>query len=283
MVNEVASLVSTEWLDEHLGSEGLQVLDASWYLPTENRDPKQEFTRKHIMGAGYFDINSFSDPDHHLPHMVPSEQRFCVELSKLGISDGDHVVIYDGMGLFSAARAWWLLKLFGFSKVSVLNGGLPKWISEDRFLTSDLKVPVPGNVTSKFQKGFVSDWKQVKFLMNCKSKQILDARPSERFKGYSPEPRPGLRSGHIPGSTNICYKNLLNNDCTLKSKGSLLEIFKSKNVDLNSPIITSCGSGVTAAILYLALFVVGANYLSIYDGSWAEWGLRDDLNIGKSL
>ena len=211
--------------------------------------------------------------------MVPSAKQFSSELSKLGVGDQHHVVFYDGLGIFSAARAWWLLKLFGFTKVSVLDGGLPKWISENRKITSDINSIITHRITPTFTSQLVCDWKQVKSFMNDKPAQIIDARSPDRFNGQTAEPRVGLRSGHIPGSTNICYKECLNDDQTLKSKELLLDIFSSRGVDLTLPIITSCGSGVTAAILFLALEVIGKKEIAVYDGSWAEWGMRDDLEI----
>ena len=284
MSEEFKQLVSTQWLEEHLRSkEKLKILDASWYLPSENRNPKKEFLVTHIPGSHYFDIDLFSDPNHQLPHMVPSVERFCNEISKLGVKDEDHIVFYDGLGMFSAARAWWLLKLFGFNRVSVLDGGLPKWISEKRVVTSEISASNVGHITPKFVKQLVCDWKKVKTFLPRRSRQIIDARSSERFRGLAAEPRPGLRSGHIPGSTNICYKELINEDHTIKSQASLLAIFSSKGIDLSLPIITSCGSGVTAAILFLALELVGVKDVAIYDGSWAEWGQRDDLDVETEL
>ena len=285
MVKEVLELVSTEWLEKNLRSKDLRVLDASWYLPTENRNPKREFSSRHIAGSKFFDINSFSDPDDLLPHMVPPQHRFCSELSKLDVGAGNHVVFYDGSGLFSAARAWWLIKLFGFTKVSILDGGLPKWVAENRPLSNVVSGSNPRSnfITPRFNNQLVCDWKQVKLCVRDKIGQIIDARPFDRFSGQATEPRPGLRSGHIPGSLNICYKELLNDDRTLKNKELLSDIFAAKGVDLTLPIITSCGSGVTAAILFLALEVIGAKNLAIYDGSWSEWGSRDDLDIEISL
>ena len=282
MVEEVNPLVSTEWLEHNLGLPELRILDASWYLPSQGRNPSFEFSEKHIEGSKYFDIEKFSDPNNQLPHMIPSVEQFCSELSKLGIGDGNHVVLYDGLGLFSAARAWWLLKLFGFRKVSVLDGGLPKWISEKKPVTSEIELKNSCPFTPSFNKRLMCDWTIVKSLMTNDASQIVDARPQDRFQGLVSEPRPGLRSGHIPGSINVCYKELLNINQTMKSSKELHNIFESQGLNLNRPIITSCGSGVTAAILSLALNIIGAKDVSLYDGSWAEWGMRSDLDVATS-
>ena len=282
MVNEVNSLVSTEWLERNLSLPELRILDASWYLPSHGRDPRSEFFEKHIQGSKYFDIEKFSDPKHQLPHMVPSLEQFCSELSKLGVGDGNHVVLYDGLGLFSAARAWWLFRLFGFSRVSVLNGGLPKWVSEKKPVTSEIEPQTMHHFTPSFNKRLVCDWTIVKSVMTKNASQIVDARPQDRFQGLVSEPRPGLKSGHIPGSINVCYKDLLNVDQTMKNSKDLVSIFESRGLNLNMPIVTSCGSGVTAAILSLALSIIGAHDVALYDGSWAEWGMRSDLDVATS-
>jgi thiosulfate/3-mercaptopyruvate sulfurtransferase len=282
MINKVNSLVSTEWLELNLSSPQLCILDASWYLPSQGRHPQSEFHEKHIHGSQYFDIENFSDPNNQLPHMAPSIEQFCSEVSKLGVGDSNHVVLYDGAGLFSAARGWWLFKLFGFSRVSVLDGGFPKWILENKSVTSEIEPPASSFFTPNLNKQLVCDWKRVKSVMTDKPSQIIDARPQNRFQGLVLEPRPGLRSGHIPGSTNVCFKELLNIEQTMKSSAELQNIFESRGVDLDQPIITSCGSGVTAAILSLALSIVGAKDVALYDGSWAEWGMRSDLEVAKS-
>ena len=282
MVTEDNSLVSTEWLEHNLILPEVRVLDASWYLQSQGRDPKAEFFEKHIQGSKYFDIEKFSDSRHQLPHMVPSLEQFCSELSKLGVGDGDHVVLYDGLGLFSAARAWWLFKLFGFKRVSILDGGLPKWVSEKKPVTSEIELQTACHFTPSFNKRLVCDWKRVKSVMTENASQIVDARPQDRFKGSVPEPRPGLKSGHIPGSINVCYKDLLNVDQTMKSSKDLQNIFESQGLNLTLPIVTSCGSGVTAAILSLALSIIGVHDVALYDGSWAEWGMRSDLDVATS-
>jgi thiosulfate/3-mercaptopyruvate sulfurtransferase len=224
-------------------------------------------------------MESFSDSRHQLPHMVPSVEQFCSELSKLGVGEGNHVVLYDGLGLFSAARAWWLFKLFGFNRVSVLDGGFPKWVSEKKPVTSEIELQTPSHFTPSFNKRLVCDWTIVKSIMTNNASQIVDARPQDRFKGLVSEPRPGLKSGHIPGSINVCYKDLLNVDQTMKSSNDLKNIFESQGLNLNLPIVTSCGSGVTAAILSLALSIIGVHDVALYDGSWAEWGMRSDLDV----
>ena len=282
MVDGDNSLVSTEWLEYNLSLPDLRILDASWYLSSQGRDPRSEFFEKHIQGSGYFDIEKFSDSNNQLPHMAPSPEQFCSELSKLGVGDENHVVLYDGLGLFSAARAWWLFKLFGIRRVSVLDGGLPKWLSEKKPVTSEIEIQTSHHFTPCLNKRLVCDWTTVKSFMTDDASQIVDARPQDRFQGLVSEPRPGLRSGHIPGSINVCYKDLLNIDQTMKSINDLQDIFESQGLDLDRPIITSCGSGVTAAILSLALSIIGAKDVALYDGSWAEWGIRSDLDIVTS-
>jgi len=282
MFDEVNSLVSTEWLEHNLSLTELRILDASWYLPSQGKDPKSDFFEKHIQGTKYFDIEKFSDPRNQLPHMVPSLEQFCSELSKLGVGDEHYVVLYDGLGLFSAARAWWLFKLFGFRRVSVLDGGLPKWVSEKKPVTSEIEPQTLHHFTPDFNKRLVCDWTKVKRVMIDSASQIVDARPQDRFNGLVSEPRPGLKPGHIPGSINVCYKSLLNIDQTMKSNTELRTIFESQGLDLNLPIVTSCGSGVTAAILSLALNIIGVRDVTLYDGSWAEWGMRSDLDVATS-
>ena len=278
---EASKLVSTQWLEDHLVSTKVKVLDASWYLPGEKRDPKKEFLQSHIPGAEYFDIDNFSDRTNHLPHMVPTSEKFDDELKKIGVSDHHHIIVYDGAGQFSASRAWWLFKLFDVGAVSILDGGFPKWVLEKRPVSSKISKLAGPSVNSKLKKHYVCNWKDVKKMALSDPSQIVDARSEDRFFGNAPEPRAGLRSGHIPKSTNICYKELLNDDNTFKDFESLRNVFTSKGVDIKRPIIASCGSGVTAAIIFFALDLLGAKSVALYDGSWCEWGSRPDLPVDR--
>ena len=280
MISVPSRLVSTQWLEDNIESPKIRLLDASWYLPNEDRDAYSEYLKNHISGANFFDIDAFSDPDSVLPHMAPSVERFGLEVSKLGINKSDQVVIYDGAGLFSAARAWWLFELFGVCNTCILDGGLPKWVSEGRSLESKIKRNLgTSDIVPKMRHSWLCDWRQVKKLAEEDPKQIVDARSKDRFHGRAPEPRPGLRSGHIPKTTNICFQELLNDDKSLKNRVALKRIFYAKGVNLEKQIITSCGSGVTAAILAFALYLLGAKNVALYDGSWCEWGARYDLDV----
>ena len=269
------TLVSTEWLAAHLND--VQVVDISWYLPADQRDPRAEFAAGHIPGAVFYDLDDLSDPASGLPHMLPSPEIFARDISVLGIGDGDMVVAYDGAGLFSAARLWWMLRAMGHDRTAVLDGGLPKWKKEGRALEKGLAHPKPARFTSRPLAGQVRDFAQVKSALG--NAQVLDARSQSRFTGAEKEPRPGLRSGHMPGAVNVHYRSVLNEDGTMKSDAELRKLFAEKGVDLRAPIITSCGSGVSAAILSLALARLGAADTSLYDGSWAEWGGRTDAEV----
>ena len=273
-------IVSTQWLADHLGSPDIAIIDASWHLPTARRDAKAEFAEAHIPGAQFFDIDELSDTASPLPHMLPSPEKFSSRMRKMGIGDGKRVIAYDSAGLFSAARAWWMFKVFGHEDVAVLDGGLKKWLAEGR-ATEDgpaLK-PQERHFTARARPMMVKDYKDVAAALKSGSAQIADARSGTRFRGEEVEPRPGVRAGHMPGARNVHYASLLNADGTLKPPAEIEAAFKAAGIDVTRPVITSCGSGVTAAILSLGLTLIGARNHALYDGSWTEWGGKADSPV----
>ena len=274
----MSNLVSTQWLADHLNDETLVVLDATWHLPTTKRNAEQEYAATHIKGARFFDIDKCSDQKSTLPHMLPSAEQFARQMGALGINSSTHVVAYDSYGLFSAARCWWMFKVFGHNKVSVLDGGLKKWLAEGRAVENLQPLPSkPAHFTAALNKAMVRSMAEV---ATTKS-QIVDARSPTRFHGEEVEPRPGVRAGHIPSARNVHYASLLQHDGTIKPQAELAESFAKAGIDSTKPVITSCGSGITAAILSLALTELGAKDLSLYDGSWAEWGASQmPLSLG---
>lgn len=273
------TLVSTDWLADSLGEPDLRILDASWYLPTQNRDPKAEYAAGHIPGARFFDIDAVSDSNSDLPHMAPPAEKFMSRMRALGVGDGHRVIVYDGAGLFSAARVWWTFRHMGNTNIAVLDGGLPKWIAERRSVETLAPTVRDRHMTATRNADLVRDVTQVALASKLNQAEIVDARAAERFRGDAPEPRQGLRAGHIPNSKNVPFTTLLNENKTMKPAAELKAIFEAAGVDLSRPIITSCGSGVTAAVLSLALEVIGHRDHSLYDGSWTEWGSYSDLNV----
>ncbi|WP_341368142.1 3-mercaptopyruvate sulfurtransferase [Yoonia sp. BS5-3] len=273
------TLVSTAWLASHLNDADLRILDASWYLPGTDRDAKSEFEQSHIPGARFFDIDEISDGRSDLPHMAPPPEKFASRMRAMGVGDGHQVIVYDGSGLFSAARVWWLFKLMGHHSVAVLDGGLPKWVADGHKTKTNPALIRDKHMTPQPEPFRVRDVTQVARAAKLGDHSIIDARAPARFKGETDEPREGLRAGHIPGSKNVFYQTLLNADGTMKATTVLRTIFKEAGVDLSKPAITTCGSGVTAAILSLALERIGKTDHALYDGSWSEWGMYADLPI----
>lgn len=272
-------VVSADWLHENLKDKKLQIVDASWHLPPEHRDAQQEYLDEHIPGAVFFDIDVISEPG-DLPHMVPSVESFIESVSALGLSPDKTIVVYDSKGLFSAARVWWTLKVFGFEDVRILDGGLPAWKSEGYQLESGSVAVSVSLITANFASDVVVDASQVLAASNGLTAHIVDARSQGRFDGVDPEPRAGLRSGHIPHSVCLPYTMLLS-EGRLKSNAELEQLFVDHGVTTDKPVLTTCGSGVTAAILTLGLHCIGRDDVALYDGSWTEWGGRDDLPVAR--
>lgn len=283
MTDDPKTLVSTDWLAAHLKDPDLRILDAS--IPPVGSGPemahtaKEAFAATHIPGARFFDIDDISDHRSDLPHMAPPVEKFMSRLRALGVGDGHQVVIYDWQGLFSAARVWWLFRLMGQTNVAVLDGGLPKWQAEGRPVEDLPPVIRDRHMTVRFQNHLVRDATQVSSASKLRDHEIIDARAAARFRGDVPEPREGLRSGHIPGSKNVPFGNVLNADGTMKGTDGLRAAFKGAGVDLAKPAIATCGSGITAAILCLAMERIGKTDYSLYDGSWVEWGAFPTLPI----
>jgi thiosulfate/3-mercaptopyruvate sulfurtransferase len=273
MQDDPKTLVSTEWLQAHLKDPDLRILDGSYYLPQMGRDPRAEYDAAHIPNARFFDIDDVADHGSDLPHMVPPVEKFMSRMRAMGVGDGHQVVVYDGMGLFSAARVWWMFKLMGQNNIAVLDGGLPKWQAEGRPVEDLPPVIRDRHMTVRRQNHMVKDVTQVSAASKLGDYEIIDARSPGRFRGEEPEPRVGLRPGHIPGSKNVCFKDLLNADQTMKNPVEMRQIFEAAGVDFNKPAITTCGSGVTAAVLSLGLERIGKTDHSLYDGSWSEWGM----------
>ena len=272
-------LVSTDWLAEHLNAPDVRVADASWYLPQAGRDAKREYESAHIPRAVFFDIDDLSDEKSPYPHMLAPAPKFASRMRKLGLGDGNLIVVYDGAGIYSAARAWWMLRAMGHEDVVVLDGGFPKWKAEHRPIEDMAPAPYPRHFTPRANNALLRTFDQVKTNIAGKAEQVVDARGAPRFLAKEPEPRAGVRGGHIPGSVNTPYTEFTNQNGTLKSPGELAKIFAARGIDPVKPVVTTCGSGVTASIALLALAVLGAKKTALYDGSWSEWGSRADAPI----
>lgn len=272
-------MVSTEWLAEHLDAPDVKVADCTWYLPTLGRDAGQEYEQAHIPGAVFFDIDDIADETSPLPHMLPDAVKFSSRMRRLGLGDGTRIVLYDNNKYSASARAWWMLRVFGHPEVFVLDGGLAKWRAEGRPVTDEPVTPKEAHFTPRQNNLLVRDLEQMRANLLSRREQVVDARSRGRFAGTEPEPRRGLRSGHIPGSVCLPHLDLIGADGTLLPEPELRRRFAAAGVDLDRPVVTSCGSGVTASTLALALARLGRDDVAVYDGSWSEWGGRDDTPV----
>jgi len=272
-------LVSTEWLHERLGAPDIKIIDATWYLPGDERDPKAEYALAHIPGAVFFDIDEIADITSPLPHMLPPPEKFASRVKKMGLGDGSTIVVYDASGIFSAPRVWWMFRAMGHERVVVLDGGLPKWIAEGRPIEDMPPATQERHFTPRYTSDLVRDLDQMRKILDGSREQVVDARAAARFTAEAPEPRPGLRGGHMPGALNVPSSTLIAPDGTMKSAEQLEQVFELAGVDVNKPVVATCGSGISAAIVALALARLGHPRTAVYDGSWTEWGGREDTPV----
>jgi thiosulfate/3-mercaptopyruvate sulfurtransferase len=272
-------LVSTQWLAEHLNAPDVKIADATWFLPTLGRDARQEYAEAHIPGAVFFDIDDIADAASPLPHMLPDAAKFSSRMRGLGLGDGTRIVLYDDNKYSASARAWWMLRLFGHPEVAVLDGGLSKWRAEGRPVTDDPVTPKEAHFTARQNNLLVRDLEQIRANVLSRREQVVDARSRGRFAATEQEPRAGLRGGHIPGSVCLPHLELIATDGRLLPEPELRRRFAAAGVDVSRPVVTSCGSGVTASTLALALYRLGRDDVAVYDGSWSEWGGRSDTPV----
>jgi thiosulfate/3-mercaptopyruvate sulfurtransferase len=274
------ALVSTAWLADHLEAPDIRVVDGSFYLPVQKRNPRAEYESQHIPGAVFFDIDEIADTSSSLPHMLPSPEKFSARVRKLGLGDGNKIVVYDTTPMTGAARVWWMFRAMGHKDVAILDGGLPKWMAEGRPVTDDPPLPRNRHFTARLDNTLVRSLEDVRELIGSRREQIVDARAAARFRGEAPEPRAGLRGGHMPGALNLPYNDLIDPKAgTMLPSEQIAARIAASGIDPARKVTASCGSGVTACVVALGLYLIGAPHAAVYDGSWTEWGGRDDTPI----